>query len=357
MYIPEGMKGRIYFMVMVFWAGNLTAQNFSAQICTWKNDKPAAVSVTFDDASYTQYEYAFPILSKYHFKATFSLVGEWTKEQASYSAEPGMFEIKKMGWGQIRELHNSGNEIASHGYLHQRYNKHLPLDTLASQMMKAKEWVENHIGDTCYTIHYPYSFATDKIALAAEKAGFWFGRTGLETFNNAKPENIFLLKTKAILSDTIPTLSDFNDWLRQANGKWLILMYHHLFPKGSKEMHILENHKVRNTYSLFPETFDRQMQSLANRDYWVAPVKTVGKYVVERQFTQIKTRHRWGRFVIKLQTELDNGYDEALTVRVNVPWKNVKVKIGEKESIYHNEQGEFLLEALPGSKIVIKKEQ
>jgi len=351
------MKDRIFVVIIILWTVNLSAQKFSAEICTWKYNKSAAVSISFDDASYTQYEYAYPILSKYHFKATYSLVGEWTKEQASYSAEPGIFEIKKMGWQQIRELHKMGNEIASHGYRHQRYGKHLPLDTLVSQMKKAKILIESHIDDTCYTLQYPYSFTSDKITLAAKKAGFWFGRTGLENNNNAIPENLFLLKTRAILCDTIPVLQEFDNWLQQAKGKWLILMYHHLFPKGSKEMHILEYHKIQNTYSLLPETFDKQMQSLFNSNYWVAPVKAVGKYVVERQNTQIKAHRCGGRFVIRLKSELSDEYSETLTVRIKVPWKKVKVKIGGAENNYYIEKGELLLETLPNSIIIIRKEK
>ncbi len=351
------MTNRVIWMVpFLWWASPLTAQSFSAEICTWKDDRPAAVSITFDDASYTQYEYAYPILSKYHFKATFSLVGEWTKEEASYSAEPGMFQIKKMGWPQIRRLHQDGHEIASHGYRHQRYDRHLPIDTLAAQMKKNKTLIERHTGAPCYTIHYPYSFAWDETASAAQKAGFWFGRTGDDTDNSATPSNLWMLKSRAILNDTIPDLSAFKEWLEQARGKWLILMYHHLFPKGSKEMHILEYHKVRNTYSLYPETFDKQMQMLAQTGYWVAPIKTVGKYIIERQHTRLRTYRCIGRFIIKLKTDLGNEYDEPLTLRVKVPWPQVSVKINGKENVYANTQGTLLLEALPGSKIVIKKQ-
>ena len=349
------MKGKIFVIILLWWSGSLMAQKFSAQICTWKDDKPAAVSITFDDASYAQYEYAYPILSKYHFNATYSLVGEWTKEQVSYSAEPGMFEIKKMGWQEIRELQKAGNEIASHGYRHQRYDKHLPLDTLVNQMKKAKIFIGDHIGATCYTMHYPYSFANDKTALAAKKAGFWFGRTGNLTYNNATPTNLLLLNSKAILNDTTPNLPAFNNWLEQARGKWLILMYHHLFPKGSKEMHILDYHKVRNTYSLYPETFEKQMQILSQKNYWVAPVKSIGKYIIERQHTKLKTYRCFGRYIIKLKTKADKIYDEPLTIRVKLPWQKVKVKIAGKETVYTNKQGTILLEALPGSKIIIKK--
>lgn len=351
------MKKILFFALVGLLSNSFYAQNFSAKICTWKYDKLAAVSITFDDASYTQYEYAYPILSKYHFNATFSLVGEWTKEEPSYSAEPGMFKIKKMGWRQLRELHKSGNEIASHGYRHRRYNKRLPLDTLAAQMKKNKILIENHIGDACYTIHYPYSFATEKTAKAAKKAGFWFGRTGGDNFNNAEPENLLLLASKAILNDTIPNYREFDTWLQQARNKWLILMYHHLFPKGSKEMRILEFHKVKNTYSLYPETFDKQMQILAEKNYWVAPIKNIGKYIFERQNTRLKTHLAIGEFIVKLESQLGKEYDEPLTIRIEVPWKKIKVKIGEKENILNNEQGEVFLEALPGSQITVKEEK
>ncbi len=343
--------------MFLWWSNELTAQKFSAEICTWKDDKAAAVSITFDDASYSQYEYAYPVLSKYGFKATFSLVGEWTKEQATYSAEPGYFEIKKMGWQQIRQLHKAGNEIASHGYRHRRYDRRLPLDTLAKQMKRNKTLIEQQTGDTCYTIHYPYSFANKKTALAARKAGFSFGRTGGDSCNKPIPDNLLLLKSRAILNDTTPNLSGFEKWLAQAHGKWLILMYHHLFPKGSKEMRILEYHKVRNTYSLYPATFDKQMQMLAQKNYWVAPVKDVGKYIVEREAVKLKTHRCFGRYVIKLQSKLDKVYDDPLTIRVKLPWQKVKVNIGGKEKIYSNTKGEILLEALPGNKIIIKKKK
>ncbi len=351
-------KKNYFFLIFLFFSVLVVAQSkskFKAVITTWKDDKPAAVSITFDDASYTQYEYAYPVLSKYHFNATFSLVGEWTKEQASYSAEAGMFEIKKMGWQQIRQLQKAGNEIASHGYRHQRYNRRLPLDTLAAQMKRNKTLIEQHTGATCYTIHYPYSFANEKTARAARIAGFRFGRTGGSSYNKAVPDNILLLKSKAVLSDSVPNLAEFEKWLENAHGKWLILMYHHLFPKGSKEMRILEYHKVRNTYSLYPATFDKQMQMLAQKNYWVAPVMQIGKYIVEREAVKLKTHRCFGRYVIKLQSKLDKIYDEPLTIRVKLPWKKVKVKIGETEKIYSNTNGEILLNALPGSKIIIKK--
>ena len=348
-----------YFVLLIaffnFYANTLFAQKISAQICTWQDNKPAAVSITFDDASYTQYEFAYPTLSKYHYKATYSLVGVWTKEQPAYSSEPGIFKIKKMGWAQIKDLHRNGNEIASHGYRHQRYGKNLPLDTLISQMKKAKKLIENHLQDSCYTLHYPYSFTSEKISLAAQKAGFKFGRTGGNDYNDANPENMFLLKSKAILNNTNPSLPEFDRWLKDAKGKWLILMYHHLFPDDSKEMKILRYHLIENTYSLLPETFDKQIENLSHYDYWVAPVKTVGTYIKERQDSKLRMHRFCHRIWIKLKS--NSKFEDAvpLSIIIKLPWKKVLIKQTGKKEYRVVENGQLLLKLLPGHKLMIKK--
>lgn len=92
------MKFSIYILyILVFTTQIMFGQTkeYSAEVCTWKNNKPGAISISFDDGSYTQYEYAYPILEKFNFKASFSLVGVWTKDHPSFSSEPGVFEIKK----------------------------------------------------------------------------------------------------------------------------------------------------------------------------------------------------------------------------------------------------------------------
>lgn len=332
-------------------------KKFSAEITTWYQDKVGAVSISFDDASYTQYEYAYPVLEKYKLKATFSLVGEWTHDKPTYSAEPDIFLIKKMGWQQIKELHQNGHEIAAHGYKHQKYGKRLPKIILTQQMRQIKNLIESKINAPVYTLHYPYSFTSDSIIAAAEESGFLFGRTeGKENVNQYKLNNKYLLVSQAILNDTTPNENEFAQWIKQANGNWLILMYHHLFPQGSKEMNIMKNHNVKNTFSLYPDTFEKQIKTVAASGYWVAPIAVVGKYIVEREHTKIEMRMFCNTIKIKTFTTVDTTiYNQALTVKVKLPWTKISVEGSENDGDYKVKNSELLIDILPGKTIKIKK--
>lgn len=331
-------------------------KKYGAEITTWYKDKSGAISISFDDASFGQFEYAYPTLEKYNIKATFSLVGEWTKENSSYSAEDGNFEIKKMGWRQIKLLHKQGHEIAAHGYEHKNYSKYAKIDILKQQMLKIKNLIEDKINDRVYTLHYPYSFTSDSIVKAAKKAGFLFSRTYSDKLNSSTPENLNLLYSKAILNDNTPNIEEFQKIVQNANDKWLIIMYHHLFAKNSKEDKLLKYHKVKDSYSLYPETFDKQMSIVANSNKWIATEKEIGKYITERENTTINISKCWHTIKVKTKIDLDTEiYNVPLTLKIKVPWKKVKVKENKSENVYTVYGGEILVDVLPGNAIKIKK--
>ncbi len=330
--------------------------SYSVKICKWKDDKAAAISISFDDASYVQYKYALPVLEDLGFKASFGLVGEWTKETPSYSAEPGIFEIKKMGWNEIREISKKGHEICAHGYKHERYSRRISSDSLIHQMKKIKNLIEKNIGSECYTLHYPYSQTSDTITYAAKKSGFLFARSGEEAINPSTPKNMQLLASKAIYNNEVPALKEFKNFLKEASGGWLILMYHHLFPDDSKEMGILRYHKIRNTYSLLPSTFKSQMNLIKNTNYWVAPISTVGKYIEERDNLKIESKKFFNIINIKTKINLDTSiYDERVTLKIGLPWKKASVFFEDKKYIFDVVEGYILLNILPGDNIMIKK--
>ncbi len=76
-------------------------------------EKP--VVLTFDDGSYNNLSYVLPLLEKYDFKATFSVVGKLS-EIACEEAEPSP-SYSYMDWADISKLLKSGKaEIANHSY-------------------------------------------------------------------------------------------------------------------------------------------------------------------------------------------------------------------------------------------------
>lgn len=329
----------------------------SARITTWYQNKSGAVSVSFDDACYSQYTYAYPVLEKLDIKATFSVVGEWTADEPSNSAEPGSFEIKKMGWLQLLELYDHGHELAAHGYRHEKYDKLLPVSDLADQMKQIKSVVESRTEASGYTMNYPYSYASGNIPLAAQEAGYLFGRTGLDTINPPSPVNMYLLATHVILNESLPDSLAFQNWLEKSKGNWLILMYHHLFDFGSKEMEIIRMHKVEHSYSLTPGQFEKQMNALVATDCWIAPISTIGKYITERDNTEIRVIKTRKKIYINTFTNLNkNVYNQPLTIEVEILWKKTSVEGSRNDGIFKTEDNKLYIDVYPEKQIILTKE-
>jgi peptidoglycan/xylan/chitin deacetylase (PgdA/CDA1 family) len=351
-------SGRVLFLVLTvccFHASNGQEQA-GASITTWYHGKPGAVSFSFDDGGYTQYTAAYPILEKYSLKATFSIVGEWVKEEPSLSAEPDHFEIRKMGWQQLLELSDHGHELAAHGYRHERYDKFGPVDSLAGQMIQIKSLIESRIHQPVLTIHYPYSFASGNIPEAARKAGFFFGRTGLDTINSATPQDMHLLATHTILNSREPDSAIFRTWLDDAEGNWLILMYHNLFSEDSREISLIRLHHVEYSYSLPPESFEFQVQKTIGRDYWIAPISIVGKYIMERDSTELRTIRCKDKIIIVVSTNLDTSlFDQPLTLEAEVPWRKVKVAGSLQDGTCEPSNNKLLIDINPECVIILSK--
>jgi len=333
------------------------SKQVTARITTWYQNKPGAVSVSFDDASYSQYSAAYPVLEKLGIKGTFGIVGEWVGEEPAFSAEPGSMEIKKMGWPQLLELYDHGHELAAHGYTHEKYDKLLPVPDLVEEMKKIKTLIESRTHTKVYTMNYPYSYASGNIPIAAEESGYLFGRTGLDTINPSSPGNMYLLATHVILNASSPDSGTFQNWLDQAKGNWLILMYHHLFEEGSKEMEIIRSHNVVNTYSLTPFQFEKQMKSVDLADYWVAPISAVGKYITQRDNTEVRVIRTKKKIYINTFTNLNkNVFNHPLTIEIELPWKNVGVQGSRNDGIFKTGERKLFIDAYPEKQIIITKE-
>lgn len=337
---------------------DLTCQNqLHAYFTTWYQNKPGAISVTFDDASYSQYITAYPVLEKLNIKATFSVVGEWVQDEPSCSAEKESFEIKKMGWTQLIELFNHGHELAAHGFAHEKYDKKSTVAELAEEMKTIKYLIEEKTGSAVFTMNYPYSYASGNIPPAAKEAGYLFGRTGLDTINPSSPENIYLLASQAILNENLPDSIMFKEWIDQANGNWLILMYHHLFEMNAKEMEIIRSHHVAYSYSVCPEYFEWQMETVAASGCWIAPVCNIGKYLTERDNTFLGIEQKKTKIVIKTRTQLDTKvYDHPLTVQIEIPWTKVKIKGSMDDGIKEVKDDKLFIDVQPGAKVIIMNE-
>lgn len=86
------------------------------EICKWKNDRRAALSLTFDDGLQDQYDQALPLLEKYRFRASFYVSGRMLQDAVAegHPDNPGA----KMTLSELQELRKRGHEIGNHSFHH-----------------------------------------------------------------------------------------------------------------------------------------------------------------------------------------------------------------------------------------------
>ena len=128
-------------------------------------DRP--ILITFDDGYYSNYEYIYPILKKYHIKASiFILTDKIGKE---------IDEIKYLGWEECLEMQNSGLvEIGSHSTKHVFYNK-LPVREIRDDVTKSYKIIEEHLGKQALKVFaYPYGAYTNETVRALKNNGIDF---------------------------------------------------------------------------------------------------------------------------------------------------------------------------------------
>jgi peptidoglycan/xylan/chitin deacetylase (PgdA/CDA1 family) len=120
---------------------------------------PKAVALTFDDGWRDQHEYAFPLLKKYGFTATFFVPVMWIGHP------------KVMPWSELREMADAGMTIGTHGA------KHLHFDQIGEPLLKkeivdSKLEMEKYLGQPVLDIAYPGGHWTTQAIAVVRSAGY-----------------------------------------------------------------------------------------------------------------------------------------------------------------------------------------
>jgi hypothetical protein len=130
-----------------------------------------------------------------------------------------------------------------------------------------------------------------------------------------------------------------------------------LFEPDSKEMQISRAHNVDYSYSVSPAHFENQIGLVAESGYWVAPISTIGKYITERDNTRVRAIRTRDKIIIYSITNLDiEIYDQPLTIKVEVPWKEVSIQGSLNDGVTKNNSGILMIDVLPEKEIIIQKQ-
>jgi peptidoglycan/xylan/chitin deacetylase (PgdA/CDA1 family) len=284
-------------------AGNFSSYSNTASASTlathaityWPDKKSGAVSLTFDDDCDSQTSLGVPALNARGLKGTFFLVTDWVAS-----------------WDPWKNAATMGHEIGGHTKTHP-YLTTLTLPEVQDELAESKAVIDAQITpQKCLTFAYPFGDLNSSVESIVQNT--YTAARGIICGLNSEPFDFY--NVRACSPD------DGDDMYAQADaaeqqGKWLVSFMHSLDGGtdcwGSLQISYLTDY----------------LDYLATKNLWVGAFGAMVKYIRERESATLSlVSASDSQIVLNLTDSLDDLiYDEALTVRSEVPsdWVNVNV--------------------------------
>jgi peptidoglycan/xylan/chitin deacetylase (PgdA/CDA1 family) len=117
------------------------------------------IVLTFDDGEMNNYEQAFPVLKKWQFPAYFFIIAKRIGNKGY------------MGWDELKEMHNMGMVIGSHGFSHEILTN-LEDTQIEEELWASKRYLEKNLNISVESLSIPRGFCDDKVIGMAYDAGY-----------------------------------------------------------------------------------------------------------------------------------------------------------------------------------------
>lgn len=152
---------------------DVSAEQFRAQLA-WLRDRhyrtitiqknldvfsTKEILLTFDDGEMSNCTIALPLLMDVGFTGHFFLIAKRIGKEGY------------MGWKEIRQLHEAGMVIGSHGFSHEILTSLLD-SQIEEELSASKKYLERNLGIQVESLSIPRGFCNDKILRMAKEAGY-----------------------------------------------------------------------------------------------------------------------------------------------------------------------------------------
>lgn len=158
-----------------------------------------SVVLNFDDGWENQYQYAFPILKRYHYTATFFIYTDPIDANDSFLTGDQILEMDSAGM-------TFGGHTRSHPYLFEIRDTNL----LRQEIIGGKNIIEDRLGHKIDIFAYPFGWYNDQIIKVLKEAGFKAARSTYSGIYQTS-QDIFKLKGIEVTDDFDKFTKDLNN--------------------------------------------------------------------------------------------------------------------------------------------------
>jgi peptidoglycan/xylan/chitin deacetylase (PgdA/CDA1 family) len=145
----------------------ISFSDLEAHLTTGASLPAKPIIISFDDGWSDQFEYAFPILKKYGFTATFFVFTNPIGTRGFLT------------WAELKEIADAGMTIGSHTRSHPFLTKITDPAKLWREIDGSKQTIEQHLGVSVREFAYPFGQYDPAIIALVEKAGYASARGDL----------------------------------------------------------------------------------------------------------------------------------------------------------------------------------
>ena len=249
------------------------------EVCKYKDDLQAAVSLTFDDGLIDDYTLIVPCLDSLGIKGTFWIIGE----------NIGQLE-GRLTWEQCRRMASTGHEISNHSWTHPHLTN-MTAEEIEEQVRLCDEAITRNVGRKPLSFCFPFNAHN---ALVDSICGA--GRVGMRTYQEAQGQ---------VNSKSTP--ESLRAWMRKTidNGEWGVTMTHGI-------------HTGWDQWNDSQVLWDFYSELASKRDtIWIATFAEVAAYVGERDNCTVKVSGNSKQLTIEPECTLDSSiYTQKLSAKI-----------------------------------------
>ncbi len=314
----------------------------TTEICMWKGNKQAAISLTFDDALLVPTQTYVSLLNARGMQGTFFVPTDWIDNPDAEIKDYANVDVDHGTWDDWRAFAAHGHEIASHTHTHPHLAELESEDLIREELHLPKQILERELAPLrCLTIGFPYGSSDERVKRIA--ADYYIAGRAPQGINAARPPDFFAIKRLGPRSNT--PLSTMTGWVDEAIAErgWLMVTFHGIDGVAWEPL-------PRERFVQFLDSVQNRREML-----WVAPFVSVVKYIREREDARVSdVSVDVEKITFRLTDDLpDDIYNESLTLTTCVPqeWREVRVTQGNNSQSVHvrgdDEARYVLYEALP----------